>query len=314
MRHKLLSFIFLLILTQAFSQLRNINLKTVDENTSVLQHKVSILENENQNLKNKLNKLTTDQGMLSSDLKVLERKSDSANSALSKLSDELSSKIQTADTSAKDGIAKMDKNISSSRIFWILGLLATALLGYLLYVLLRKKINSSNSTWEQKLKSDRNALETQIQSTKKSLEEEGVKLDSKLMELLESQQKINNQNITNSVSSLSDHETDHSFALKVADEIVRIQKNIQQMDSSTKGLKQLSASVKRIQENFISQGYEVLEMLGNEYNDGMRVIANFVATDKLPTGKQVITRIIKPQVNFQNKMIQPAQIEVSVGE
>ena len=231
-----------------------------------------------------------------------------------KLSEELNAKIQTTDNSAKEGLAKVDKNISSSRIYWIIGLLATALLGYLLYSLLGKKINTSSSTWEQKLKSDRSALEIQIQNTKKSLEEESVKLDSKLVELLETQQKLANQNPAASSASASNAEPDHSFALKVADEIVRIQKNIQQMDASTKGLKQLSASVKRIQENFISQGYEVVDMLGNEYNDGMKVIANFVSTDDLPTGKQVITRIIKPQVNFQNEMIQAAQIEVSVGE
>jgi len=46
----------------------------------------------------------------------------------------------------------------------------------------------------------------------------------------------------------------------------------------------------------------------------MNAMANFIQSEDLPTGKQVITRIIKPQVNFQGKMIQAAQIEVSVGE
>lgn len=314
MRQKSLLFIFLLIVTQVYSQQRNVSQRSLVAKTEALQNKVSALESENQNLKNKLNKLSSEQSKLNADVKVLAVKSDSTSSELSKFSSELNSKIQTADTSAKEGFAKMDKNISSSRIFWIIGLLATALLGYLLYTLLGKKINTSSSTWEQKLKSDRSALEIQIQNTKKSLEEESVKLDSKLVELLETQQKLANQNPAASSASASNAEPDHSFALKVADEIVRIQKNIQQMDASTKGLKQLSASVKRIQENFISQGYEVVDMLGNEYNDGMKVIANFVSTDDLPTGKQVITRIIKPQVNFQNEMIQAAQIEVSVGE
>ncbi|HCO68944.1 MAG TPA: hypothetical protein DIT04_14465, partial [Dysgonomonas sp.] len=112
----------------------------------------------------------------------------------------------------------------------------------------------------------------------------------------------------------SSNEIDHSLALKVADEIVRIQKNLNQMDSNTKGLKQLSASVKRIQDNFAANGYELVEMLGKEYNEGMKVVANFIPSEDLEKGKQIITRIIKPQVNFNGKMIQPAQIEVSVGE
>src|SRR5690606_29432642 len=137
-----------------------------------------------------------------------------------KLSEELNAKIQTTDNSAKEGIAKIDKNVSSSRTFWIIGLLATALLGYLLYSLLGKKINSSSSTWEQKLKSDRSALELQIQNTKKSLEEEAVKLDTKLIELLESQSKL--KDVTDVATPLltAESEPDHSFALKVADEIV----------------------------------------------------------------------------------------------
>ncbi|MFP3570919.1 hypothetical protein SB772_43515, partial [Paraburkholderia sp. SIMBA_030] len=57
------------------------------------------------------------------------------------------------------------------------------------------------------------------------------------------------------VSANSTIEIDHSLALKLADEIVRIHKNPQQMDANTKGLKQLSASVKRIQDNFASNGY-----------------------------------------------------------
>ena len=40
----------------------------------------------------------------------------------------------------------------------------------------------------------------------------------------------------------------------------------------------------------------------------------FELKKEMETGKQIITRIIKPQVNFNGKMIQAAQIEVSVGE
>lgn len=86
------------------------------------------------------------------------------------------------------------------------------------------------------------------------------------------------------------------------------------MDANTKGLKQLSASVKRIQDNFASNGYELVEMLGKEYNEGMKVIANFIPSEDIEAGKQIISRIIKPQVNYKNEMIQSAQIEVSVGE
>jgi hypothetical protein len=175
-------------------------------------------------------------------------------------------------------------------------------LGGLIYWLLGKRISTSKID-----------VETQIKNTKKSLEEESIKLDSKLIEVLDTRLKLK-QGEKQIVSANSNTEIDHSLALKVADEIVRIHKNLQQMDANTKGLKQLSASVNRIQDNFASNGYELVEMLGKEYNEGMKVIANFIPSEDLEMGKQIITRIIKPQVNFKEQMIQSAQIEVSVGE
>lgn len=52
-------------------------------------------------------------------------------------------------------------------------------------------------------------------------------------------------------------------------------------------------------------------MLGKPYNEGMRVVANFIPDDTLEEGKQIITGITKPQVNYNGKMIQSAEITVS---
>ena len=45
----------------------------------------------------------------------------------------------------------------------------------------------------------------------------------------------------------------------------------------------------------------------------MHVTANFIPDDNLKVGERIITRIIKPQVNYKEVMIQKAQIEVSQG-
>lgn len=221
---------------------------------------------------------------------------------ITKIADDLGTKIQQTEITTKDGISQLDKSISQNRLYWIIVSLIILLLGVLMYLFLKKRIKTSKTD-----------VETQIKNTKKSLEEESLKLDNKLIEVLETQLKLK-QEEKQIPSQANNVEPDHSLALKVADEIVRIQKNLSQMDSETKGLKQLSASVKRIQDNFVSNGYELVEMLGKEYNEGMKVIANFVPSEDLETGKQIITRIIKPQVNYKGQMIQSAQIEVSVGE
>ena len=104
---------------------------------------------------------------------------------------------------------------------------------------------------------------------------------------------------------------DHSLVKKVADEIVRIELNLSRMDPNIKGYKQLAKGVERIKDNFKSKGYEITDMLGKPYIEGMKVVANFVSDDTLPEGSQIITGIIKPQIIYNGTMIQAAEITVS---
>ena len=53
--------------------------------------------------------------------------------------------------------------------------------------------------------------------------------------------------------------------------------------------------------------------VGQKYSDGYNVTPNFIPSEKIPEGERVITRIIKPQINKDGKIIQSAEIEVSVG-
>lgn len=273
------------------------------------QQEISVLKQKLDNQQSVINQQKTELANLSVKTKNQEKQIDSLKTATSqnvqniqKIADDLGTKIQQTETTAKDSISKLDKDVNQNKLYWIIATLATLLLGGVLYWFLGKRIANSKTD-----------VETQIKNTKKSLEEESIKLDSKLVEVLESQLKLKQEE--KQIPQTTDtNEIDHSLALKVADEIIRIQKNLQQMDANTKGLKQLSASVKRIQDNFASNGYELVEMLGKEYNEGMKVIANFIPSEEIEKGKEVITRIIKPQVNFKGQMIQAAQIEVSVGE
>jgi len=214
-------------------------------------------------------------------------------------STELGIKIRQTGENANSKISELDTSLDKNRLYWLLATLATLLLGGGVYRLLGKRIQSSKSD-----------VETQIKNTKNALEEESVKLDNKLVEVLETQFKLKQEEIK-SQSSISNGKIDHSLALKVADEIIRIQKNLSRMDETTKGLKQLTSSVKRIQDNFASNGYELVEMLNKDYNEGMKAIVNFTQDEDFEDGKRIITRVIKPQVNYKGTMVQTAQIEVT---
>ncbi|MGR7813787.1 hypothetical protein [Lacinutrix undariae] len=215
-------------------------------------------------------------------------------------STELGTKIKQTDDNANSKISELDSNLSKNRLYWIIATLATLILGGLVYWLLGKRIQSNKTD-----------VETQIKNTKTALEEESVKLDNKLVEVLTKQLDVIK---TDQLSGKQTNENDHSLVLKVADRLTAMETNHYRMDPKTKGLKQLVRAVKSIKENYLSSGYEIVEMIGQEYKEGLNVTANFIPSEDIETGKRVITRIIKPQVNFNEKMIQAAQIEVSVGD
>jgi len=288
--------------TTLFAQEQNTELQKQGQEISVLKHRLNNQQSVINQQKKELINLSLKTENQKKNIDSLKRLTSQNVQTIQKIADDLGTKIQQTETTAKDGISKLDKDVNTNRLYWIIATLVTLLLGGVLYWLLGKRIQNSKTD-----------VETQIKNTKKSLEEESIKLDNKLVEVLESQLKLNQEEKQMAQTS-TNKEIDHSLALKVADEIIRIHKNLQQMDANTKGLKQLTASVKRIQDNFASNGYELVDMLGREYNEGMKVIANFIPSEDLETGKQIITRIIKPQVNFKGQMIQSAQIEVSVGE
>ncbi len=123
---------------------------------------------------------------------------------------------------------------------------------------------------------------------------------------------LSNQSIivTNDVKN----EVDHSFAKRVADEIVRFTTNLSRMDESIKGFKQLSASVRKLEQSLNANHYELENLLNKPYNSGMNIEATIIIDDNLNAGESFITRIIKPQINYKGKLIQAAQVEVSQGE
>ena len=164
---------------------------------------------------------------------------------------------------------------------------------------LAKRIKSGNTSIDEVRKA-----QDALQIAQEKMQEESIKLDDKLLELFDRQ-------IANAPKTEGNGKPDHSLALKVADEIVRIELNMSRMDSSIKGYKQLAKAVERIKDNFKANGYEIVDMLGKPYNEGMKVIANFVVDEDLEEGKQIITGITKPQINYNGQMIQAAQITVS---
>lgn len=288
----------------AFAQNQNVTKEDIEKEIRPLAEKIKTLNSENGKLKTEIGLLNSMLSNANKSIDSLKTQTQANSIAINKTSQELGLKISTTETNANEKITAVDKSLSKSTLYWIIAFLATALLSGLIYFLLGKRI-----------KTDKTDVEEQISKTKKSLEEEGIKLDTKLTEVLETQLKLAEAERSKTSISNSSEEADHSLALKVADEIMRLNKNLSNMDVNIKGLKQLSASVKRIEDNFAANGYEMPELLNKPFDSRMKVIvANSIPDENLKNGEEFITRIIKPQVNFKGVMIQAAQVEVSVGQ
>lgn len=201
-------------------------------------------------------------------------------------------------------------NVLSSRSLWgLLGIIALiiALIATVWAFLKKFKSGSSSIDDVRKAQSSLETAQENMRKAQEKMQEEAIQLDNKLIEIL------SNQSVTPPTTA-PDGELDHSLTLKVADEIVKIEMNLSRMDESVKGYKQLSKGVQRIKDNFRANDYEIVDMLGKPYQAGMKAAVTFVTDENLEPGQQIISRIIKPQVNYKQIMIQAAQIEVSQAE
>ena len=275
----------------------------------VLEDKFTLLQNKQGNVENHLNRLVDKQREDEQKIQSLSNE----NARLTKVIDSLQNACrQLANTQATDRknisreIDKTNSNMQDgqdmlrNRTLWM-GIIAVVLLIIIIGVIYRlaRRIKLGDTSIDEVRKA-----QEALQLAQTKMQEESVKLDDKLLEMFDKQ-------ISATPKVIGTDKPDHSLALKVADEIVRIELNMSRMDSSIKGYKQLAKAVERIKDNFKANGYEIIDMLGLPYNEGMKVTANFVSDENMEEGKQIITGITKPQINYNGQMIQAAQITVS---
>lgn len=216
---------------------------------------------------------------------------------------------QSADRKSMNGkINATNTNVQSnqdtlhSRTLWGGGLSLAFFVAIIVVAYkLGKRINSGTST----IGDVRRAQEA-LQAVQTKMQEESVKLDNQLLAIVQKQLDASVPSANKTTG-----EPDHSLVVKLADEIARIETNLSKMDKSVRGYKQLVQAKDRMINNVRANGYEIISLLGQEYNDGMQFQTRFVPDESLPEGKRIITGMIKMQVNYNGKMIQPAEIVVS---
>ena len=219
---------------------------------------------------------------------------------------DLKTSIDTKHSAALSETHQVSTSLDHSR--WgglALGLLL-AFAGGVGYSWLRRRQAKAQESVEQKTQ----ALQQEISLSRTELEAQIVQELAKQSQLLEEQ----SAKLQAPSPSAANAAPDHGLALKLAGEITTIERNISFMDEGTRGLKQLRRSVGKLKDNLLANGYEMPELLHQKYVQGMNVIV--VTThydDTLEAGVELISKVLVPQVNYQGKLIQASQVEISIG-
>ena len=278
--------------------------QTKNDTIQQLQRQIVNLENLNSRLSAQVNaansnikKIESRFSSAADSMNVLKNELALTNNNLKAVANKLELQFRQLSDKSDSDFSVLSKRISNNTLYWILAIVATILFPTILFRWLRSRLTMVKTE-----------LSDQIKNTSEAIREDILKLDNQVFWSFDFQKKLikTEQNESEDI--------DHSLALKVADEIIRIQKNLRSMDPESKGLKQLEFAVDRIQDNFKENGYEMVELINKPYDQGMKVSAKFKSDDTLKPGEQIITRIIKPQVNYNDVIIQEAQVEVSISE
>jgi len=284
----------------AFAQ--GITKEDLDKEIKPLTEKVKTLQTENTNRKSEIGTLNAKLKTANDSIVILKAKLQENTDAISQTANQLGIQIKETGDKNEGKITEVSESLSKNSLYGIIGVLSAILLSGLLYWLLSKRQQT-----------DKTDFIDQLSKTKSSIEESLVKEFGKQTELMDSQLHLIEQQKT-TLQATPNAEPDHSLALKVASEINLIERNINLMDSKTKGLKQLQASVGKLKDNLSANGYEMPELLGKQFHQGMKVIVtSSIPDENLEKDSEIISKVLIPQVNYNDKMIQTAQIETSKG-
>jgi predicted RNase H-like nuclease (RuvC/YqgF family) len=284
----------------SFSQ--GITKEDFEKEIKPLKENLKSLQKENLSLKNEINLLKNADIKLNNQLNKVDGQTRDVANNLNSSKTELDSKIDETNLINTNKIQAVDQSLSKTSLWAIIGGLIVLILIIVIYLVITTR-----------QKSDKTGIIDHLSKSISSIEDNLVKEFGKQTILLEAQMEVlGRQKIEIAQNSIS--EPDHSLALKVASEINLIERNINLMDSKTKGLKQLQASVGKLKDNLSANGYEMPELLGKQFHQGLKVIVtSSIPDENLENGQEIISKILIPAVLYNDKMVQTAQIEVSVG-
>lgn len=288
-------FIGLLIcFSMSAQELDSLRLCQIEKDIQELKQSSSNTTRSIQGISSSVNNLNTRVGNL-------EQNVEKNASDIENVSSELGIKIEHTDAftkeqtkAIKDDTDNVSRKVSRTMLGGIIVIALLLSLLTWLFLFMRKKLSAGDRTIAK------------IVDAQHSLQEESIKLDNQLIDILEKQDRVR--------ESSQEAEPDHKLAISIANEVVRIEQNLAHMDSGVKGVSNLKNRAESIKTTLSSRGYEIPTLLGTPYHEGYNMIATMELDEELEPGTQIIRRVTKPQINYKGKMIQAAQVVVAFNE
>lgn len=263
--------------------------------TESLRTKNNLLDREVSSLKAKINLITKQLEKTQGDINTqanksiaLEKGINATATNLQNTATILNNKIDTTD----NNVAAQSQSLNNATLWGAIIAFIVLAFSALISVLLHKKGNDK------------------IEKLKEQAEKLNEKIVSQFTTEVSELQKIS-ASLSGLASSSASSDVDHDLIKTLADRITFMEMTLYKMDKSIRGHKHLTKTLSQMKDNLLASGYEIVDMLGKSYHPGMKVTANFIDDDSLEEGAQIITSIIKPQINYRGQAIQTAQITVS---
>ena len=305
----------LLIISQsAFAQVTSDELK---KEIAPLMKKIEVLEIKDAKQGKEIEGLKLKLSTANKQIDNLENKTAANEVAISQAKTDLTNEITQSGVASDGKITTVSKDLSKNSLYGIIGVLLAILLSGLLFFFWKKRQDKDKSELINKLDNSKKEINKEIESTKSSLST----IEQKLFEEY-NKQVAGIEQLFLSISELNKGkspatitEQDHSLTLRVTDEVTRINAFANTLDPSKPEAIALKSSVKRIIDNFKANKYEIVDLLGQKYDDRLNIIVVGESIDSnLNSGEEKITKIIKPLVKFNGEQIQAAQVEISIGQ
>ena len=275
----------------------SISAQTIDSSSQIrLEQRNTVLQQQLTKLEQRTHELAAQVASNNEKVKLLGEAVEQKVGGLHEQMDSIDERYGVRMTDAEAAVQEAGNRQHKSVVWGIVIAAAICLLLVATYFILRKRIAKKGVDIE--------LLRARADDLNRQMVE---RMDKELAEL----QKIASATSVPTTTGGNNADPDHSLVKALADRITFMEMTLYRMDPSVKGHKQLTKSIKNMKDNLLANGYELVDMLGKDYVEGMKVSPSFNDDDSVEAGKRIITGITKPQIKYKGQMIQTAQITVS---